>query len=837
MDVNEISPSKGDGEAILEQENKMDINLTAQCDRGNQPTASNSFDLVTERWIERAIQTEGLELAMQQWCERDFPAIQDLNALAPCLFANECTTPDGEECSSTLCQAVTALKASCQSFLEYKDAYAVARAAHADAVKKLNDIRNQSTSSGVCDQDDASSELLAASFEAKLVAEKAKNASRDAEGQQTHVYADANAVALKTKMISQCHYTVRCNLQGLRPAGNETSLVTKQSQASDASKKRLLKPDLDTLRSLCEVEFYNVDFLPVLDEEHVRLLAPFYAHLKRGFGTASVLASNDEKYSLKIDETVNAIIGWNVDDNPSTGSSTIQFVAPGCVGQELAGVHPILYAIMFKMTQVLGLEQHVIHEQRMQAVETCSVRCVDFVVSPLAEEYLASTPPALLRLPVEAKPVARMGAQVRKLLQDALNQVLGHLAKKAMFFFDFGGIGEDCTVVGLALNMGSVVVVVLELLDVGTERVRINTKRTKHAPLFDKETGKNLFDKKASEVEALFDKHVNEQQGMPAGFCLLARALMSAQIGLGTSLMKRSEECRDTFVVLVDNAEPIEAGCYLGSGAHSHVLKLNTTGSDDQFIKIPRCHQMTEHLLHEARVLQKVRRHGNIPQLHDVSTPISTFRINIRCERADLVCLRLKGIIGQPTSQKRKWRSCDLKVIFSGVYDALNSVHKEGWTHLDVRPANIIVTVDNSGHVNKVMLIDWGRARHNSTKEKTFLGSLQFAHDELFGLTKPWTPSPNHDLASLVYSIASLSLGSIPWSGFSNHHELTVDVRNRRNEMASNRCRPLFEDWALSPEFSEELLNSISSGECKSRKRAKVGEISPKKLREPRDVV
>jgi hypothetical protein len=142
-----------------------------------------------------------------------------------------------------------------------------------------------------------------------------------------------------------------------------------------------------------------------------------------------------------------------------------------------------------------------------------------------------------------------------------------------MFFFDFGGIGEDCTVVGLALNMGSVVVVVLELLDVGTERVRITTKRTKHAPLFDKETGKNLFDETASEVAALFDEHVNDPQGMPAGFCLLARTLMSAQIGPGTSLMKRSEGCRETFVVLVDNAEPIEAGCSLGSGAHSRDSK------------------------------------------------------------------------------------------------------------------------------------------------------------------------------------------------------------------------------------------------------------------------
>ena len=162
--------------------------------------------------------------------------------------------------------------------------------------------------------------------------------------------------------------------------------------------------------------------------------------------------------SLNIDQTVNAIIGWNVDDKPSSGSSTIQFFAPGCVGQERAGVHPILYAIMFKMTQVLGLEQHVKHEKGIEKVETRSVRCVDLIVSPLAKEYPSSTSAAMLRLPIECKSDARQHSNLSQLLLAALDQVLGQLAKKAMFFFDFGGIGEDCTVIGLALTMGSVVV-------------------------------------------------------------------------------------------------------------------------------------------------------------------------------------------------------------------------------------------------------------------------------------------------------------------------------------------------------------------------------------------
>lgn len=92
-----------------------------------------------------------------------------------------------------------------------------------------------------------------------------------------------------------------------------------------------------------------------------------------------------------------------------------------------------------------------------------------------------------------------------------------------------------------------------------------------------------------------------------------------------------------------------------------------------------------------------------------------------------------------------------MMVVFSDVYNALNSFHNDGWVQLDVRPANIIVTVDNSGNITKVTPTDWG---HSSEKEKKFIGSLPFIHDEFFCL-----------IALLAYSIASLSLDSIERDG------------------------------------------------------------------------
>ena len=74
-----------------------------------------------------------------------------------------------------MCKSVTTLKAGCHSFIECIDAYAVARVAHADALKKLDDIQAQSY------QHDVISLEQLASLHAKLVAVTEKVVSKDAQ--------------------------------------------------------------------------------------------------------------------------------------------------------------------------------------------------------------------------------------------------------------------------------------------------------------------------------------------------------------------------------------------------------------------------------------------------------------------------------------------------------------------------------------------------------------------------------------------------------------------------------------------------------------------------------
>jgi hypothetical protein len=556
------------------------------------------------------------------------------------------------------------------------------------------------------------------------------------------------------------------------------------------------------------------------------LLDPFYKHLKHVFGMASMLDGDDEEYRVKIEGTVNGIIGWNVGEPMEP--SMMNFYTPGYVGQERDGVQPILYAIMVKMVQVLRLGPHITCEQGMPKVENRRGRYIDFVVTSSAEEYLMAILPAMLGVPIEVKPITRKDTTVDKLLLEAQNQVVGHLAKRAMFSFDFGGIGEDCTVFGLELTMGSVTVVVLKLSGVGTANVQVTARRTKRVPLFDKDTRAKLFGDKAKDVEASFEIE-KEPQGMPEGFCLLARTLMSVPHGLGTSLMKSNKGCHHSFSLRDHAAESIEVGQYLGSGAFSHVLELVVKGSNNVFIKVPKSHRMKKSLESEAEALKEVCGHICIPQLYHTDDPIKTLDIKIRCESSALPCLPLRGLIGQPASHQHRWESDKLKIILLEVYAALVHANSKGWAHLDVRPSNIITRADPSGDGFEVMLIDWGCAHRTGDQLKGFIGCPPYAHDELFGRTKDWYPRLDHDLASLAYSVASLSHGCIPWSGFPNHRAVLDDVRKRRFEMASDVLKPLLQKWNVSLNVEEALLKAIGHQGSKKGKPKKSGKSPPKR--------
>jgi hypothetical protein len=830
---------------------------------------------------------------MHRWCTSRGQKIADLVILAPSAFGftSTCETTVAKSC--TMCKVLTDLKDASESFLICKEVHAVAVEQHAAAevecdkgkleraaaVVEYNQVMsdraaaevdydqsmvqdaeameghvnadNQVLSEGRSSQCHRVLELLTrlVATMATLVDTKSNTVADKfalIEKDEALVDAKATIVFNEANMIFGRHEHLKSAVTSLRAACNEHGVVTTRGTRKGQSRLDVdptrVNTDLQSspsfLDKLCDPDAIDAcGFLRKIDRNHSDVLSQFYKHLKDVFGNASILNdTKEEGYRLKIEETVQGIIGWNVKDavkQPTTQPMTELF-APGCESQEKDGVQPILYAIMVKMVQLLGLgDKNITREQGVAKVGKGKGRYVDFVVTP-TEEYFLAVLPAMLGVPIEVKPISRKDTSVGQLLLEALNQVLGHLAKRVMSSFDFAGIGEDCEVFGLELTMGSVSVIILELSGVGTAGVKVTTRRTKRVPLFDKATREHLFGEMAKDVEDSFETPAQEELEMPAGFCLLARTLMAVQHGLGTSLMGTKKGGHDKFSMRPSlNALPVQLGRHMGSGAYSHAFELIIVGSTDAFVKVPKSHHMSKSLEREAEALSGLshnrltpRGHECIPKLYDPLFPIKTLDIKIRCESSALPCLPLRGLIGRATSQRHKWNSKDLECIFLKVYEALEYAHKHDWAHLDVRPSNIITRVAARGGGLKVLLIDWACAHDTRQPLKGFRGCPAFAHNQLFNLPKKCRPRLDHDLASLAYSLATLYHGGIPWSGFSNHRAVPVDARKQRLKMATEILVPLFKGWrASSREKGAALLKAIGS----RKQRLKMASVSSRK--------
>lgn len=188
---------------------------------------------------------------------------------------------------------------------------------------------------------------------------------------------------------------------------------------------------------------------------------------------------------------------------------------PGCESQEKEGVQPIMYAIMVRMKELLGVDppfrtsRHVIREQKTGKVENCPESIIDFVASTM-EKYLLTLIPGMLGIPIEVKPITHKNTNADQLLLESRNQVIGHLAKQAMFSLNYGGIGEDSTVFGIELTMGSVTMISLELSNIGTADVKLTSQRSQQMTLFDKATRLHLFTSMATVVGNLSKKQIRK---------------------------------------------------------------------------------------------------------------------------------------------------------------------------------------------------------------------------------------------------------------------------------------------------------------------------------------
>ena len=540
--------------------------------------------------------------------------------------------------------------------------------------------------------------------------------------------------------------------------------------------------------------------LSTLNNEQEGLLEKFYEHLQNIFRKAVILpagcSTNERDNRCKIWKTVKAIIGWKVGD---TLQSNETYYIPFNVAQEVHGVKPILYAIMIKLTLLLRLEQH--RNERN--------RDIDFIATSSLEEYLVYLLPELIGVPIEVKSSSR-----KKIIAEATNQVMARLAERAQFSFNFGGIGEDYSLFGLDISMGSVSLAMLKLSGLGTAKVKLDTQRTERAPLFDRKTRLIIFKEKALQVEKSLG-NTQDVSGMPEGFRLLASLLMFVKSGgRGASASRDDPYGHMTMRSTGCSSGRMNVEKHLGSGTFSHVLKLMGEVDDSVFIKIPKSSSVKESLVSEAAALKCLGECIHIPKLYCESVPVTKLDMSMGCLGSfSIPCLPLRGIIGLTANECTSTAGAgNLKGIFSAVYSALKYAHSKSWAHLDVKPANIICCCSDEGL--KVMLIDWGCAEPTTSRLEGFVGTPPYAHNELFRISDGWTPRLDHDVASLMYSITSLSLGDIPWSGFSSRYPVPDDVIKERFEETSKLLKQLLDEWELSAEDKEAIFAAIDFQEC-----------------------
>ena len=136
MDVDASSTSKG--EVTPEQEADTESNIAKGCNPEPQPKEKPGHESekrlsscsVTARWRERIAQYQALEQTMQQWCQQDSPAIEDV--VIPAHSDASCRA---------MCKRIARLKASCESFDASKDEYS--EEAYSAAEKELVDAEKE----------------------------------------------------------------------------------------------------------------------------------------------------------------------------------------------------------------------------------------------------------------------------------------------------------------------------------------------------------------------------------------------------------------------------------------------------------------------------------------------------------------------------------------------------------------------------------------------------------------------------------------------------------------------------------------------------------------------
>ncbi len=597
-------------------------------------------------------------------------------------------------------------------------------------------------------------------------------------------YPSASLLSQHVREIATAHAEIKQRLQFLHTLTDITSVEdTERDSDSDSSQldSGRIGPEMPSLfkrfnvfeildhAGVFDLEGWKVDFT-CIDERNVESneasnwpvqskvdpmakVDKLYEYLNAGFRSAKVASGSED---MRI--TISQIHDWRRRVEPPD----FFIPSPSC---GLCEWRPVLDAICFEVFMIVN------NGPKNSALE----KFVEMEVSPNCPgEHLTAVMPSLYSVSIMFLTLSTNNKSIRYLHEVAAQQLIGCLAPKLEDCFDFGGIGVNRKVLGAVISVMSIEIIEMELNNMGTAQVSVDTRRSGIRWLYKLDTVCHVLD--------LLEIAERNKKYLELGF---------AEDGFNALAKVKRRPAKESFFTtsgklvlpnMLGLKEEIETGQFLGEGKFGCVYKLG----QNLIVKVPKDHWSVRSLKREMEILSLMKDHPCIPKCFLDEKSWCTVVFQSRCESIELNCLLLEGVIGKSVSNILPCNVEALEKIYQNIRQALEHAHRMGVIHLDVCPDNMIYGDNEKGEFI-AQLIDWGSAAPTGCKLPEFCGSLAFAHDTLVvnrDVRKEVVPIAAFDWASLAYSIAAVLYGNgghAPWWRFYNRYssETYVDRRNQ----------------------------------------------------------
>ena len=562
------------------------------------------------------------------------------------------------------------------------------------------------------------------------------------------------------------------------------------------------------------------------DNRQMKEFAAFYHNLIMRKNTVIVepLLMKDTKekkeaYRMKMEETCRLIRNWSLTNIDIPDDKILYF--PNEVAGEKDGVQPILYSLLWVLATLDDRKGEDIHRERkyppLNGQDTR--RFVDFEAGEPRPFSEYAFPFSATQVPIEAKNNSRTNQNAESMHQEGMKQNIRHSSKRVMVAFDIGNKGVDSSSTSVLLTPTHVQAVKVSLKGTGSDNIRIETNVSEMFPLVRREAFEKLIcleKNKPYLAKNLFPDNYQEPE-VPPGFIELQRLIRASEHELGGIDLNSGGDWNSggaaaTYEEYADDrfsdVEESRIGKMLGSGTHGHVYSCSTK-NEQVCVKASRVGE-TCHIQRELLALQRLveERPNQIPHLWSMGRIV----YNIRNKRFEVPAFMF-GPKGSPVTGLRKFLSTDKEKVRSNaeklwldISYALKFSHGKNVIHLDVRVENFLYDEPTGSFI----LADWScsatlpkqlQNKKSPLQHKRsidgFRGALAFASAKIHQLSynKTWEPKPEHDFASLGFSIAAFIAGeAVPWPGF---YERIKDRNDSRFDERRKIARSLIEGISI----------------------------------------